>query len=76
MMYHCYQIHYKMHNHINTCVHVNKNKKVVCRFHYPSPPMCETKKLEPLQIDGNYPFSQQHIHTQVKYIFQSLKYFF
>ncbi len=29
----------------------------VCRFHYPLPPMCETKILEPLEINGNYPFS-------------------
>jgi hypothetical protein len=37
--------------------------------------MCETKNLKPLQIDGNYPFSQQYLHTQATYIFQSLKTF-
>jgi hypothetical protein len=63
-MYHCYQTHYKMHN-INTHIHVRKNH-VVCRFHYSLPPMCETKKLESLQINGNYPFSQQYFHTQAK----------
>jgi hypothetical protein len=45
----------------------------VNRFHYPFPPMCETQILEPFQIDGNYPFSQQYFHTQTKTIFQSLK---
>jgi hypothetical protein len=36
--------------------------------------MCETKNLKPLQIYGNYPFSQQYFHTQANKIFQSLKY--
>jgi len=36
--------------------------------------MCETKNLKPLQIYGNYPFSQQYFHTQAKNKFQSLKY--
>jgi hypothetical protein len=32
--------------------------------------MHETKILEPLQINGNYPFSQQYFHTQANKIFQ------
>ncbi len=63
-MYHCYQIHCKMHNNINTCLHLRKKK--VCRFHYPSPPMHETKNLENISNNGNYPFSQQCFHTQAK----------
>ncbi len=35
--------------------------------------MRETKNLMPFQIDGNYPFSQHYIHTQIKKKFQSLK---
>jgi hypothetical protein len=62
-----------MHNNINTCIHVRK-KKIVYRFHYPLPPMCETKNLEPFQIDGNYPFSQQYLHTQAKNISPFFKY--
>ncbi len=73
-MYHCYQIHYKMHNNINTRIHVRKKNNVVYRFHYPLPPMRETKILEPLQIDGNYPFSQQYLHTQAKNISPFFKY--
>jgi hypothetical protein len=46
-----------MHNNINTHIHVRKNH-VVYKFHYPLPLMCETKNLEPLQMNGNYPFSQ------------------
>ncbi len=34
--------------------------------------MHETKNLEPFQINGNYPFSQQYFHTQAKKI-KSLK---
>jgi len=37
--------------------------------------MHETKILEPLQINGNDPFSQQYFQTQAKKTFQSLKYF-
>jgi hypothetical protein len=54
------------HQHTCTC----KRKIVVYRFYYPLPSMRETKILEPLQIDGNYPFSQQCFHTQAKNIFQ------
>jgi hypothetical protein len=43
------QTHYKMHNNINTHVHVKKKNHVVYRFHYPLPPMPETKNLKPLQ---------------------------
>jgi hypothetical protein len=68
-------IHCKMYNNINARVHVGK-KNVVYRFHYPLPVMCETKISKPFQIDGNYPFSQQYLHTQAKNIFQSLKHFF
>jgi len=55
----------QQHQHTCTC----KKKNNVCRFHYPLPPMHETKNLEPLQIDGNYSFSQQYFHTQAKYIY-------
>ncbi len=71
-MYHCYQTHYKIHDNINTHVHL-KNKNHVCRFHYPLPPMHETKNLESLQINGNDPFSQQCLQTQANKIFQFLK---
>jgi hypothetical protein len=52
-----------MHNNINTHVHVRK-KTIL--FHYPLPPMRETKNLEPPLINGNYPFSQQYFHTKAK----------
>jgi hypothetical protein len=48
-------------------------RKWFCRFHYSLPPMRETNILEPFQKDGNYPFSQQYLHTQAKNIFQCLK---
>ncbi len=38
------------HQHTRTCL---KKYHVVYRFHYPLPPMRETKKF-----NGNYPFSQ------------------
>jgi len=47
----------QMHNNINTHVRVREKNHVFCRFHYPVPPIHETKNLEPLQINGNYPFS-------------------
>jgi len=31
--------------------------------------MCVTKKFKPFQINGNYPFSQQYMHTQVNKYF-------
>jgi hypothetical protein len=65
-LYHYYQIHYKMHNNINTCVHVN-------RFHYPFPPMREIQFSEPFQINWNYPFSQQYLHTQANLFFNLWK---
>ncbi len=73
MMYHCYQTHYKMHNNINTHVHVKKNH-VVYKVHYPLPLMHEKKK-KPFQINGNYPFSQQYLQTQAIFfsIFKRLK---
>ncbi len=46
------------HQHTHTC---KKEYHVICRFHYPLPPMRETKILESLQINGNYPFSQQYL---------------
>jgi hypothetical protein len=49
---------------------------VVYRFHYPLPPMHETKFLKPFQINENDPFSQQYFQTQVNKIFQFFKYFF
>jgi hypothetical protein len=55
---------------------MEKNTHVVCRFHYPLPLMHETKILEPFQINGNDPFSQQYFQTQANKIFQSLKYIF
>jgi len=72
-MYHCYQNHYKMHNNINTHVHVREKNHVVCRFQYQLPPMRETKSLEPFQMNGNYPFSQQYLHTHKQIFFQYLK---
>jgi hypothetical protein len=56
--------------HTHTC---KKKNCVVCKFHYPLPPMCETKKLKPLQMNEKYPFSQQYFHTQTKKLFRSLK---
>jgi hypothetical protein len=50
----------QQHQHTHTC---KKKNHVVCRFHYPWPLMCETKNLEPFQINGNYPFSQEYFHT-------------
>ncbi len=49
----------QQHQHTHTC----KEKNHVCRLHYPLPPMCEIKFLEPLQISGNLPFSQQYLLT-------------
>jgi hypothetical protein len=55
----------QQHQHTCTC---KKKNHVVCRFHYPLPSMRETKNLEPLQMIGNYPFSDQYlIHKQTKY---------
>ncbi len=68
-MYHCYQNHHKMHNNINTHVHVRKKNHVVCRFQYQLPPMHETKSLEPLQMNGNYLFSQQYLHAHKQFFF-------
>jgi hypothetical protein len=48
----------QQHQHIYTC---KKTNHVVCRFHYPLPPMHETKNFKPFQINGNYPFSQQYL---------------
>jgi len=63
----------QQYQHTRTC---KKNNHVVCKFHYPLPLMCEIKILEPLQINGNLPFSQQYLHTQLNKIFQSFKCFF
>jgi len=49
----------QQHQHTCTC----GKKNVVCRFHYLLPSMHETKISKPLQINGNYPFSQQYLHT-------------
>jgi hypothetical protein len=46
------------HQHTCTC---KKKYHVVYRFHYPLPPMYDIKIIEPLQINGNYPFSQQYL---------------
>jgi hypothetical protein len=48
---------------MSTCVHVRKKNHVVCVFHHPLPPVHETKILEPLQMNENYPFSQQYLQT-------------
>jgi len=61
----------QQHQHTHTC---KKKNNVVCRFHYPLSFMHETKNLKPFQINENYPFSQQYIHTQENKIFQNLKY--
>jgi len=50
-----------------------KKNHVVCRFHYPLPLMHETKNIEPFQINGNDPFSQQYFQTQAKKKIKSLK---
>ncbi len=42
VIFHYYQLHYKMPNNINTFEHVRK-KKIVCRFHYPLLAMSTTK---------------------------------
>jgi hypothetical protein len=60
----------QQHQHTHKC---KKKNHVVYRFYHPLPPMRETKILKPLQMNGNYPFSQQYLHTQAKKIFQ---YFF
>ncbi len=65
-MYHCYQIHCKVHNNINRHIHVRKKH---CRFRYPLLFMRETKFLEPLQIDGDYPYSQQYSKHNIKKCF-------
>jgi hypothetical protein len=56
----------QQHQHTHKC---KKTSHVVYRFHYPLPPMCETKILKPLQMNENYPFSQQYLHTQTNKIF-------
>ncbi len=55
------------HQHTNKC---KKKHHVVCRFHYPLPLMHETNILDTFQMNGNYPFSQQYLHTQTNKIFQ------
>jgi hypothetical protein len=40
----------QQHQDTPTC---KKNNNVVCRFHYPLPPICVTKNLKPFQINGN-----------------------
>jgi hypothetical protein len=62
-----------MHNNINTHVHVRKKTILFVDFITHCPLMHETKILQPLQINGNYPFSQQYFQTQENKIFQSLK---
>jgi hypothetical protein len=47
--------------HQHTCTRKKKNH-VVYKFHYPLLPMCETKNLEPLQINGNVHF---HNNTSI-----------
>jgi hypothetical protein len=38
----------QQHQHTCTC---KKKNHFVCRFHYPLPPMCETKVFKPFQIN-------------------------
>jgi hypothetical protein len=61
-----------MHNNINTYVHVRKITMLFVDF-ITHCFMCEIQILEPLQINGNLPFSQQYLHTQSNKLFQSLK---
>jgi len=70
-MYHCYQTYYKMHN-INTHVHVRKETMLFINF-ITHCFLCVKNILKPFQINGNYPFSQQYLQTQINKIFQSLK---
>ncbi len=67
MMYHCYQIHYKMHNNINTCLYVRKKNNVGYKFHYPLHPMRETKKLQPLQMGFVHFHNNTSIHKQNRF---------
>ncbi len=66
MMYHCHQIHYKMHNNINACLYVRK-KTIVYRLHYPLPPMHETKFLEPFHMGIVHFHNNTSIHKQKKF---------
>jgi len=54
VMFHYYQLHYKMHN-INTLQHVIK-KSCLFKFHYPLPPMSITKILLPLELQEDILF--------------------
>jgi hypothetical protein len=59
----------QQHQHTHTCV---KKTMLFVNFithcHY-----AQTKILEPLQMNGNYPFSQHYFHTQANKIFQYLR---
>jgi hypothetical protein len=75
MMYHYYQTHYKMHNNINTHVHVKKNH-VICKLHYPLLLMYETKILKPFQINEKlfiFTAIPPHISKQNISIFKKFK---
>ncbi len=58
-MYHYYQIHYKMPNNLNTCVHVKKKIMLFVDFITHYLPCVKKEILEPLEIDGIYLFSKK-----------------
>jgi len=63
--------------HQHTCKYKKKNH-VVHRFCYPWLSRCEIEILKPfdlktLEMNENYPFSKQYLHTQANTIFQYLK---
>jgi hypothetical protein len=53
----------QQHQHLRTC---KKKNHLFIDFNYLLPPMHETKILKPLQINGNYPFSQQYLQNNQK----------
>jgi hypothetical protein len=60
----------QQHQHSRTC---RKKNKAICRFHYPLPPMWETKILEPLTPNENLSVSIDSFKKQATKIFQSLR---
>jgi hypothetical protein len=52
-----------MHNNINTFNHV------VCRFHYPLPPINKTTILKPLELKENLPFNKKYLQQQATKVF-------
>ncbi len=70
-MYHYYQLHYKMHNNINT---LKKKIHVLYRFHYSLPPMNKTIFFKPLEFKKKKPFNKkicnnkQQLNHRLSYI--------